>query len=86
MVSLYSMLFDDDRYDQEDSIVFEWNPMWWGMGPERYCYNKMKLQRTILGEMERVGWMGACCEPNTVFIVCNQFPVYHPVPSKPTNR
>jgi len=48
-------VFDDDRYDQEDSIVFEWNPMWWGMSPERYCYNKMKLQRTILGEMERVG-------------------------------
>ena len=75
MVSLYSMLFADDRYDKEDSIVFDWSPMWWGMGPERFSYTRMKLQKTILKEMESTGWIGACCEPNMVFIVCNQFPV-----------
>ncbi|MCJ1237820.1 hypothetical protein MMC14_005807 [Varicellaria rhodocarpa] len=25
--------------------------------------------------MERNGWMGVCCEPNMVFVVCNQFPL-----------
>lgn len=75
MVSLYSMLFADDRYDQEDSIVFDWSPMWWGMGPERFSYTRMKLQETIHKQMEQNGWIGACCEPNMVFIVCNQFPV-----------
>ena len=75
MLSLYSMLFDDDRYDEEDNIAFNWDPMWWGMGAERYCYNRTKLQETILKQMEQDNWMGACCEPNTVFIVCNQFPV-----------
>ena len=48
MVSLYSMLFADDRYDEEDSIVFDWNPIWWGIGAERYSYNRTKLQETIL--------------------------------------
>ena len=75
MVSLYSMLFADDHYDEEDSIVFDWNPMWWGMGPEKYSYNRSKLQETVLTQMGQNGWMGTCCEPNMVFIVCNQFPV-----------
>lgn len=26
-------------------------------------------------EMERNGWVGVCCEPNLVFVACNQFPV-----------
>jgi hypothetical protein len=25
--------------------------------------------------MEKNKWMGVCCEPNVVFVVCNQFPV-----------
>lgn len=75
MVSLYSMLFGDDHFDQKDGIIFNWDPMFWGMGPERFSYNRTTLQGCILKQMERSGWMGACCEPNMVFIVCNQFPV-----------
>ncbi|KAL8707159.1 MAG: hypothetical protein Q9220_007771 [cf. Caloplaca sp. 1 TL-2023] len=74
MVSLYSMLFADDHYDEPNSIVFDWAPLFWGMGPERFSYTRTTLQQTILGQMEKSGWMGACCEPNLVFIVCNQFP------------
>ncbi|KAL8837436.1 MAG: hypothetical protein Q9170_002520 [Blastenia crenularia] len=58
MVSLFSMLFDDDRYNKKDIIVFDWNPMFWGMGPERYSYNRTTLQKTILNQMEHSGWMG----------------------------
>lgn len=75
MVSLYSMLFNDDSFDQPDSIVFDWNPLFFGMGPERYSYNRSTLQQAILKEMEREGWLGVCCEPNAIFIICNQFPV-----------
>lgn len=75
MVSLYSMLFAEDRYDKQGSIVFDWDPMWFGMGPEKFSYTRMKLQETILKQMEASGWIGACCEPNMVFIICNQFPV-----------
>ena len=72
------MLFAEDRYDKEDSIVFEWNPMFWGLGPEKFSYTKTKLQEIIYKQMERSDWIGACCEPNMVFIVCNQFPVSPP--------
>jgi hypothetical protein len=74
MISLYSMLFDDDTYDQKDALVFLWNPIFWGFGPERFTYNRSSLQETIVKDMERNNWMGVCCEPNCVFVVCNQFP------------
>jgi hypothetical protein len=25
--------------------------------------------------MERENWLGVCCEPNSIFVICNQFPV-----------
>lgn len=73
------MLFNDDNFDQPESIVFDWNPLFFGMGRERYTYTRATLQETILKEMERENWMGVCCEPNMVFIICNQFPVSSPV-------
>jgi hypothetical protein len=75
MTSLYAMLFDDDEFEKPDSIVFEWNPMFYGMGPETLKYNNRSLQNVILDEMEANKWLGVCCEPNLVFVVCNQFPV-----------
>ncbi|TKA65362.1 hypothetical protein B0A49_12211 [Cryomyces minteri] len=75
MVSLFSMLFNDERFDKPDSLVFDWDPIFFGLGPERFTYDRRKLQETILKEMERGDWMGVCCEPNMVFIVCNQFPL-----------
>jgi hypothetical protein len=80
MISLYSMLFDDDSYDEKDSLVFNWNPIFWGFGPEKYSYNRTTLQEAIVKEMERNNWMGVCCEPNVIFVVCNQFPVRPPTP------
>ncbi|KAL2848591.1 hypothetical protein BJY01DRAFT_154611 [Aspergillus pseudoustus] len=74
MVSLYTMLFNDDRYNEEGALTFVWNPVFWGMGTETFTYTRTSLQDVVLGEMERQGWLGACCEPNTVFVVCNQFP------------
>ncbi|KAJ6541708.1 hypothetical protein B0H19DRAFT_322123 [Mycena capillaripes] len=75
MLALHGMLFDDDKYDAPDALVFEWKPIFWGMGPERFSYTRTTLQETILKEMERENYMGVCCEPNCVFVVCNQFPL-----------
>ena len=75
MVSLFSMLFNDDSFDEPDSIVFDWDPIFFGMGSESFKYNRSTLQECILKQKEEGGWMGVCCEPNMVFIVCNQFPV-----------
>lgn len=74
MTSLYSMLFDDDEFEKEGSLMFEWDPLFWGMGPEFFSYDNGSLQKAILKEMERGGWAGVCCEPNLVFVACNQFP------------
>lgn len=75
MVSLYAMLFDDDEFEKEGSLVFNWNPLFYGLGSETFTYDTQSLQDAILREMERNGWVGVCCEPNAVFVVCNQFPV-----------
>nr|XP_036581955.1 uncharacterized protein CTRU02_08032 [Colletotrichum truncatum]KAF6790512.1 hypothetical protein CTRU02_08032 [Colletotrichum truncatum] len=75
MVSLYTMLFNDGKFDQEGSITFNWNPIFWGMGPEKFCYTRKSLQTAIFKEMEREKWIGVCCEPNSIFVVCNQFPL-----------
>jgi len=75
MASLHAMLFNDDKYDQEGALTFHHNPVFWGMGPETFSYTRTSLQEAIVKEMERENWMGVCCEPNSIFIVCNQFPV-----------
>lgn len=75
MTSLYAMLFDDDRYEQEGALTFLYDPMFYGMGPETFSYTRSTLQDAVIKEMESNGWLGACCEPNSIFIVCNQFPV-----------
>ncbi|KAJ7148013.1 hypothetical protein C8R46DRAFT_1128885 [Mycena filopes] len=75
MVSMHAMLFNDDKYDEPEALVFDWNPIFWGMGPERFTYNRTTLEEAIFLEMERESWVGVCCEPNCVFVVCNQFPL-----------
>ncbi|OAG36062.1 hypothetical protein AYO21_09780 [Fonsecaea monophora] len=80
MTSLYAMLFDNDEFEKPESLVFKWDPMFYGLGDETFSYDNRSLQAAIVREMERNGWVGVCCEPNVVFVVCNQFPV-QPLPS-----
>lgn len=75
MVSLHAMLFNTDKYDKDGALTFNWNPMFFGLGPETFSYNRTSLQQAIVDEFERTGWLGVCCEPNCVFIICNQFPL-----------
>ncbi|CAG5179188.1 uncharacterized protein ALTATR162_LOCUS9077 [Alternaria atra] len=62
-------------YDQPEALTFNWDPIFWGFGPEKFTYTRSTLQEAILSEMERHNWKGVCCEPNSIFIVCNQFPI-----------
>lgn len=75
MTSLYGMLFDDDKYEKPGSIVFDWNPAFWGFGAEEYTYSTSTIQECIIDEMEKHNWLGVCCEPNAIFVICNQFPL-----------
>ncbi|KAI9034062.1 hypothetical protein DFJ74DRAFT_700453 [Hyaloraphidium curvatum] len=75
MVALYAVLCNDDRYDQPGALTFLFDPIFWGMGPEKFEYSATQLRDVIIDQMERSGWLGCCCEPNMVFIVCNQFPL-----------
>jgi hypothetical protein len=77
MTSLYAMLFDDDKYEPPVALTFRWDPLFWGLGEEVHYYDNRSVQAAVLAEMERNGWVGMCCEPNAVFVVCNQFPVRH---------
>ncbi|RVX75891.1 hypothetical protein B0A52_00248 [Exophiala mesophila] len=74
MLSFYAMLFDDDEFEQPDSVVFDWAPQFWGES-EKYKYSTQTLQDVIVKEMEKNQFLGACCEPNVVFVICNQFPL-----------
>ncbi|KAL2835927.1 hypothetical protein BJY01DRAFT_238490 [Aspergillus pseudoustus] len=75
MISLYTMLFNDGEFEKPGSLSFHWDPLFWGMGPETFEYDRESLQSAIIAEMERNGWVGVCCEPNLIFVACNQFPI-----------
>ena len=74
MTSLYAMLFADDEFEKEGSLTFRWDPVFWGRR-QNFVYDNRSLQKVIFQQMEDNGWVGVCCEPNAVFVVCNQFPV-----------
>jgi hypothetical protein len=78
MTSLYAMLFDDDEFEKKGSLTFSWSPLFWGMGKQDFVYDNRGLQKVIFQQMEDNDWVGVCCEPNAVFVVCNQFPVSLP--------
>jgi hypothetical protein len=75
MVGMYGVLFDDDKYEKPGSVVFRHDPVFWGMGPEVFEYSFSTLNDVIYWQMVENGWLGVACEPNCIFIVCNQFPM-----------
>ncbi|MCZ8153596.1 MAG: hypothetical protein O9292_14550 [Rhodobacteraceae bacterium] len=75
MVGLYDMFYRDGRFDAPGSLTFQFRPVFRGMGPEDFPYDHGKLARTIFAEFERNDFMGCECEPNGIFVYCNQFPI-----------
>lgn len=75
MVGLYEMFYRDGRFDAPGSLTFQFRPVFRGMGPEDFPYDHGRLARTIFAEFERNDFMGCECEPNGIFVYCNQFPI-----------
>lgn len=72
---MHAMLFNSDAYEAPGALTFAHDPVYYGLGTEVYAYSRSTLQQGILAEMERERWLGVCCEPNIIFLICNQFPV-----------
>ena len=75
MAGMYAVLFNDDRYAEPGSLTFNHAPIFWGLGPEKFEYDFKKLNEVIYWQMVESGWLGVACEPNCVFLVCNQYPI-----------
>ena len=73
MTSLYAMLFNHDELERPGGLTFYWDPLFWGLGPQDFVYDNHSFQKVMLQQMEENEWVGVCCEPNAVFVVCNQF-------------
>ena len=72
MVSLFDYLFDDHRFTEPESIVFEHSSPFWGGSSHRFAYDRDSLVDGIYWQMVQNGFLGVACQPNCVFQVCNQ--------------
>ena len=75
MVGLYDMFYRDGRYDRPGALTFQFRPVFRGMGPEDFPYDHGKLADVIFEEFKRNDFIGCECEPNAIFVYCNQFPI-----------
>jgi hypothetical protein len=75
MAGMYAVLFDDDRYAQPAALTLRHQPIFYGMGPQQFEYDFRKVNDTIYWQMVENGWLGVACEPNCIFLICNQFPM-----------
>ena len=75
MTGMYAVLFDDDRYAQPGALTLVHQPIFYGLGPQKFEYDFRKINDTIYWQMVENGWLGVACEPNCVFLICNQFPM-----------
>lgn len=74
MAGMFGVLFDDDRYEREGGLTFKFEPMF-ASGAEEFSYDFSSLNDVIYWQMVESGFLGIACEPNMVFLVCNQFPM-----------
>ena len=75
MVSLYEMLYRDGRYFESGSLTFECRPPFRGLGPQDFPYDLGSLAAVIEEQFAASGGVGCECEPNGIFVYCNQFPM-----------
>ncbi len=75
VAALYAYLFDDAKYDRVGSMKFagfQAN----GFGKTVAEYSLSTLNDLIYWQMVENGYMGVACQPNEVFVTCNQFPLW----------
>jgi hypothetical protein len=72
MVALYTYLFDDRRYEQPESIVFETGSPFWAGSAHRFAYDRTSLNENLYWQLVENGYLGIACQPNCVFQICIQ--------------
>lgn len=74
MAGMFGVLFDDDRYERPGGLTIRHSPLYVG---EEQCfeYDFSAINDIIYWQMVENGWLGVACEPNCIFLVCNQFPM-----------
>lgn len=75
VTALYAYLFDDARYDEVGSLRFE-GFQDFGFGKAVAEYSLLTLNDLIYWQHVENGYMGVACQPNEVFVTCNQFPLW----------
>ena len=72
MATLYDVLFDDNRFAEPGALTFEHWSFFWGGEAKVFTYDQNTLSENLYWQMVRSGFVGIACEPNCVFLVCNQ--------------
>lgn len=75
MVATHAMLYDSDRYARPGALTFVHNPVGRGLGPEEFRYDAARLAGVLRDQFEANGYAGIECEPNAIFVECNQHPI-----------
>ncbi len=76
MVGMHTKLYADDKYQQPDSLTFNYEPFFRGLKePQQFKYDFTSLTNVIYEQMVENEWLGLECEPNAYFVVCNQYPL-----------
>jgi len=75
MVTTYAMLYDSSRYEQAGALTFDFDPKARGMGREQFVYDTPRLAEVLRNQFAANGWAGIECEPNAIFVECNQHPM-----------
>jgi len=76
MALLYHYLFRDDRYAAPGALTFSINSLFWGEGGKHFAYDERSLNQHLYWGMAERGFLGIACEPNCVFQICNQVPIW----------
>lgn len=74
MAGMFGVLFNDDRFERPGGLTMQHSPLFVG-DEERYEYDFCSLTDIIYWQMVENGWLGVACEPNCIFLFCNQFPM-----------
>jgi len=75
MVATYAALYNSDKYEQPGALTFNYNPTAHGMGREQFIYDTPRLAEVLRQQFEANGYAGIECEPNAIFVECQQHPI-----------
>ena len=75
MVCLHEALYREGKYSRPGSLTFRYRPPLRGLGPEDFVYDVHSLMQVVVDQFRESKGLGCECEPNGIFVYCNQFPL-----------